>query len=52
MERWWDGIERGKTKQCEKKKKKNLSQWHFVHHIFHMVWSEIEPGFTRRQAGI
>jgi hypothetical protein len=58
MERWWDITERGKTKLCEKKKKKkkkkkkSLSKWHFVHHIFHIDWSEIEPGFARQQSGI
>jgi hypothetical protein len=31
-ERWWDDIDRGKQKNSEK----NMSQFHFVHHKFHM----------------
>jgi len=35
-----------KEEEEEEEKKKNLSQWHFVYHIFHMVWSEIELKFA------
>jgi hypothetical protein len=37
----------GKTNNSEK----NLSQYHFVHHKFHMDWPGIEPGPPRWEAG-
>jgi hypothetical protein len=32
MEQWWNDVDRGKPKNVEK----NLTQCHFVHHMFHM----------------
>jgi hypothetical protein len=47
MEHWWNKIHRENLKYSGK----NLFQWHFVHHKFHMDWPGIEPGPLRREAG-
>jgi hypothetical protein len=39
--------DRGKPKNS----KKNLSQWYFVHHKYHMDWPGREPGPPRWEAG-
>jgi hypothetical protein len=38
-ERRWNDTDRGKSKNSEK----DLSQYHFVHHKFHMDWHGREP---------
>jgi hypothetical protein len=47
MEHRWNEIDTGKPKYLEK----NLSQYHFVHHKFHMDWPRIEAGSPRSEAG-
>ena len=42
MEHRWNDTDRGKEMHSEK----NLSEWHFFHHKFHMNW----PGFKPRPA--
>jgi hypothetical protein len=48
---WWAKVEwywQGKPKYS----KKNLSQWHFIHHKYHTDWLEREHGPQRRQGGM
>jgi hypothetical protein len=40
MGHWWNNTERGKPKYSGK----NLSQCHFVYHISHTDWSQIQRG--------
>jgi hypothetical protein len=47
MEHGWNEIYKGQPKYSGK----NLSQYHFVHHKFHMDWLGIEPGPPRWEAG-
>jgi hypothetical protein len=47
VERRWNDIDRGKSKNSEK----NLSQCHFVYHKSHMDWPGRQPGPPRWEAG-
>jgi hypothetical protein len=44
MELWWDDSNMEKAMYP----RKNLAQYHFVHHEYHMEWLGVEPtGFTQ-----
>ena len=53
VERLWSDTDRGTEVLTGEQKywQKNLSQCHFVHHIFHTEWSGIEPTPTWWEAG-
>jgi hypothetical protein len=43
MEHWWNDTVGRRLKYS----KKNVPQYHFTHHKFHMDWPQIEPGTLR-----
>jgi hypothetical protein len=45
MEHLRNYTDREEPKQLER----NLSKWHFVHHIAHMNWRVAKPGPSRRE---